>query len=59
MPGDHPRFKATYAHEEVVEHFPLSPAKHALIATCYGDTNGHGMAVLKAVQYLGYFPPVL
>jgi Domain of unknown function (DUF4158)/Tn3 transposase DDE domain len=57
MPDDYPRFKATYTHEELVEHFLLSPAEHALIATCRGDVNRHGVAVLlKAVQYLGYFP---
>jgi hypothetical protein len=60
MPGDYPRFKATYAHEELVEHFLLSPAEHALIDTCRGDANRHGVAVLlKAVQYLGYFPDEL
>jgi len=57
MQGDYPRFKATYAHEELVEHFLLSPGEQALIDTCRGDVNRHGMAVLlKAVQYLGYFP---
>jgi hypothetical protein len=59
MKGDYPRFKATYAHEELVEHFLLSPAEQALIATCRGDVTRHGMAVLlKSVQYLGYFPDV-
>jgi TnpA family transposase len=57
MRGDYPYFKATYAHEELVEHFLLSPAERALLDTCRGDVNRHGMAVLlKAVQYLGYFP---
>jgi TnpA family transposase len=57
MTGDYPRFKATYTYEELVEHFLLSPADHAVIETCYGDANRHGVAVLlKAVQYLGYFP---
>jgi hypothetical protein len=57
MAGDYPRFKASYTHEELVEHFLLSPAEHALIATCRGAVNRHGAAVLlKAVQYLGYFP---
>jgi TnpA family transposase len=55
--GDYPHFKATYAHEELVEHFLLSPGEQALIDTCRGDVTRHGMAVLlKAVQYLGYFP---
>jgi hypothetical protein len=57
MKGDYPRFKATYAHEELVEHFLLSPGEQALIDTCRGDVNRHGMAVLlKAGQYLGSFP---
>src|ERR1041385_9101401 len=37
MKGDYPRFKAKYAHEDLVEHFLLSPADHAVIETCYGD----------------------
>jgi hypothetical protein len=57
MTGNYPRFKAAYAHEELVEHFLLSPAEHALVDSCRGDVNRHGVAVLlKAVQYLGYFP---
>lgn len=57
MAGDYPRFKSSYTHEDLVEHFLLSPAEHALIATCRGDVTRHGVAVLlKAVQYLGYFP---
>jgi TnpA family transposase len=57
MPGDYPRFKAAYTHEELIEHFLLSPPEHTLIDTCRGDVNRHGVAVLlKAVQYLGYFP---
>ena len=57
MTGDYPSFRATYAHEELVEHFLLSPAERALVDTCHGDVNRHGMAVLlKTVQYLGCFP---
>jgi TnpA family transposase len=57
MTGDYPRFKASYTHEELVEHFLLSPAEHALVATCRGDVNRQAVAVLlKTVQYLGYFP---
>jgi TnpA family transposase len=57
MKGDYPGFKATYIHEELVEHFLLSPAEHALVETCHGETNRHSVAVLlKTVQYLGYFP---
>lgn len=57
MNGDYPHFKATYAHEELVEHFLLTPAECALIDTCRGEVHRHAVAVLlKAVQYLGYFP---
>ncbi len=57
MKGDYPRFKATYAHDELVEHFLLSPAERVLVDTCRGDVNRHGVAILlKAIQYLGYFP---
>lgn len=57
MQGDYPRFKTTYTHDELVEHFLLSPAERTLIDTCYGDANRHGVAVLlKTVQHLGYFP---
>jgi len=57
MKGDYPCFKAAYVHEELVEHFLLSPAERALVETCHGETNRHSVAVLlKTVQYLGYFP---
>ena len=57
MKGEYPRFKTTYVHDELVEHFLLSPAEHTLVETCREDANRHGVAVLlKAVQYLGYFP---
>ena len=60
MTGDYPRFKATYTHDELVEHFLLSPAERALVDSCRGAANRHGVAVLlKAVQYLGYFPDTL
>jgi hypothetical protein len=60
MQGDYPRFKTTYTHDELVEHFLLSPAERTLIDTCYGDANRHGVAVLlKTVQHLGYFPDEL
>ena len=34
MSGDYPSFRATYTHEELVEHFLLSPAERALVDTC-------------------------
>ena len=60
MKGDYPGFKVTYTDEELAEHFLLTPAERALVETCRGDVNRHGIAVLlKAVQYLGYFPAEL
>ena len=57
MQGDYPHFKTTYVQEELVEHFLLNPTERALVDTCYGDGHRHGVAMLlKAVQYLGYFP---
>ena len=46
MTGDYPRFNATYTHEELVEHFLLSPDERALVDTCRGEANRHGVAVL-------------
>jgi Domain of unknown function (DUF4158) len=60
MQGEYPGFKVTYTDEELAEHFLLTPAERALVDTCRGDVNRHGMAVLlKTVQYLGYFPAEL
>jgi Domain of unknown function (DUF4158) len=60
MQGDYPRFNTTYTHEELVEHFLLTPADRTLVNTCRGEANRHGVAVLlKSVQYLGYFPDSL
>jgi hypothetical protein len=57
MTGDYPRFKATYTHKELVEHFLVNPADHAVIDTCSRGANRHAVAVLlKSLQYLGYFP---
>jgi hypothetical protein len=52
MKGAYPCFKATYTHDELVEHFLLTPAERAVVDTCYGAVNRHAVAVLlKAVQY--------
>ena len=60
MKGDYPGFKVTYTDEELAEHFLLTPAERTLVETCRGDVNRHSVAVLlKAVQYLGYFPEEL
>jgi hypothetical protein len=60
MKGDYPRFKATYTQDELIEHFLLTPAERALVDTSRGEMNRQGVAVLlKALQYLGYFPDSL
>jgi len=57
MKGDYPRFRTSYSHDELVEHFLLTPAEQHLIAQCRGDVNRHGVAVLlTSLRYLGYFP---
>src|SRR5262245_36893908 len=60
MRGDYPWFQTSYRHEELVEHFLLTPAEHHLLGRCRSDVNRHGMAVLlKSLPYLGYFPATL
>jgi hypothetical protein len=34
MKGDYPCFRASYSHEELVEHFLLTPAERQFIAQC-------------------------
>jgi hypothetical protein len=60
MSGVYPYFKPCYTHEELVEHFLLTPADLQLALTCRGDANRCGMAfLLKALTYLGYVPEKL
>jgi hypothetical protein len=57
MGGVYPHFKASYAHEELVEHFLLSPADLQFVFGCRMDANRCGMALLlKTLDYLGYIP---
>jgi hypothetical protein len=57
MSSAYPHFKSSYTHEELVEHFLLTPADLQLVLTCRGDANRCGMALLlKALPYLGYVP---
>ena len=60
MSGAYPHFKSSYTHEELVEHFLLTPADLQLVWTCRGEANQCGMALLlKALTYLGYVPDSL
>ena len=42
----YPQFRSSYSHEEMVEHFLLTPAELQLVLTCRGDGNRCGMARL-------------
>jgi Domain of unknown function (DUF4158) len=60
MSSAYPYFKPSYTHEELIEHFLLTPADLQLVWTCCGDANQCGMALLlKAQTYLGYVPDSL
>lgn len=60
MKGDYPRFKVSWSHEELVEHFHLEPAELDFVQEFHGDVHRQGVAVLlKALLYLGYFPAQL
>jgi len=39
MSGAYPHFKPSYTHEELLEHFLLTPADLQLILACRGETN--------------------
>ena len=53
----YPHFRSSYSHEEMVEHFLLTPAELQLVLTCRGDANRCGMALLlKTISHLGYVP---
>jgi len=56
----YPQFRSSYSHEEMVEHFLLTPAELQLVLTCRGDANRCGMALLlKTISHLGYVPDPL
>lgn len=60
MKGDYPRFRATYTHEELVEHFLLQPDEVEFLRSFRSEVNRNGVALLlKSVAYLGYVPPAL
>jgi len=45
MGKGYPEFRSSYSHEELVEHFLLTPAELQLVLTCRGDINRCGMAL--------------
>jgi hypothetical protein len=53
----YPQFRSTYSHEEMAEHFPLTPAELQLVLTRRGGANRCGMALLlKTISHPGYVP---
>ena len=57
MPKAYPQFRSFYLHEQLVEHFLLTPAELQLVLNCRGDANRCGMALLlKTIAHLGYVP---
>ena len=57
MGKGYPEFRSSYSHEELVEHFLLTPVELQLVLTCRGDVNRCGMALLlKTLSHLGYVP---
>ncbi len=46
MSGCYPVFRSSYSHEELVEHFLLTPVELSLSLKCRGDANRCGMALL-------------
>jgi hypothetical protein len=60
MKGDYLRFRTSYTHEDLVEHFLLQPDELAFVRSFRGDANRNGVALLlKSLTYLGYVPASL
>ena len=52
-----PHFHPYYSHEELVEHFLLTPAELHFVLSFRGEANRCGVALLlKVLPYLGYVP---
>jgi Tn3 transposase DDE domain/Domain of unknown function (DUF4158) len=57
MSEEYPRFKISYLHEELAEHFLLTRAELEFVSNCRGDANRQGIAILlQGLSHLGYFP---
>ena len=60
MSKAYPHFKPSYSHDELVEHFLLTPAELQFVLALRGDANRCGAALLlKLLPYLGYVPEAL
>lgn len=59
MGQNYPSFQPSYSHEDLVEHFLLTPGELDLALKCRGDANRCGMALLlKTLPHLGYVPDI-
>jgi hypothetical protein len=59
MSGAYPQFQSSYSHEELVEHFLLTPADLQLVLACRGEANRCDMALLmKALNTSATSPMV-
>ena len=57
MSKAYPHFKPSYSHDELVEHFLLTPAELQFVLALRGDANRCGVALLlKVLPYLGHVP---
>ena len=57
MGKSYPSFQPSYSHEELVEHFLLTPGELELVLKCRSNVNRCGMALLlKTLPHLGYLP---
>ena len=57
MGKSYPSFQPLYSHEELIEHFLLTPGELELVLKCRGNVNRCGMALLlKTLPHLGYLP---
>jgi hypothetical protein len=53
----YPSFQPSYSHEELVEHFLLTPGELELVLKWRGNVNRCGIALLlKTLPHLGYLP---
>ena len=57
MSKAYPHFLPSYSHQELVEHFLLTPAELQFVLAFRGEANRCGVALLlKVLPYLGYVP---
>jgi hypothetical protein len=56
---NYPSFQPSYSHEDLVEHFLLTPGELESVLKCRGDANRCGMALLlKTLSRIGRLTPI-